>query len=57
MRWIASRGRVEFDAAGKPVLMRGASLDNTARKLAEEAAHDLSGRLIHAQEEGDAARP
>ena len=51
MRWIASRGRVEFDAAGKPVLMRGASLDNTARKLAEEAAHDLSGRLIHAQEE------
>ena len=30
--------------------MRGASLDNTARKLAEEAAHDLSGRLIHARE-------
>ena len=24
-RWIASRGRVEFDAAGKPVLMRGAA--------------------------------
>jgi PAS domain S-box-containing protein len=51
IRWIASRGRVEFDAAGKPVLVRGASLDNTARKLAEEAAHDLSGRLIEAQEE------
>jgi PAS domain S-box-containing protein len=51
IRWIASRGRVEFDAAGKPVLMRGSSLDNTARKLAEEAAYDLSGRLIHAQEE------
>ena len=51
VRWIASRGRVEFDAGGKPVFMRGASLDNTARKLAEEAAHDLSGRLIHAQEE------
>ena len=51
VRWIASRGRVEFNAAGKPVLMRGASLDNTARKLAEESAHDLSGRLIHAQEE------
>jgi PAS domain S-box-containing protein len=49
VRWIASRGRVEFDAAGKPVFMRGAALDNTARKLAEEAAHDLSGRLIHAQ--------
>jgi hypothetical protein len=26
MRWIASRGGVEFDAIGKPVLMRGASL-------------------------------
>jgi PAS domain S-box-containing protein len=51
VRWIASRGRLEFDAAGKPVFMRGAALDNTARKLAEEAAHDLSGRLIHAQEE------
>jgi PAS domain S-box-containing protein len=54
MRWIASRGRVEFDASGKPVLIRGASLDNTARKLAEEAAQDLSGRLIHAQEEWQA---
>ncbi|HEY5705120.1 MAG TPA: PAS domain-containing protein [Terrimicrobiaceae bacterium] len=51
MRWIASRGCVEFDAAGKPVLMRGASRDSTARKVAEEAAHDLSGRLIQAQEE------
>jgi hypothetical protein len=46
-----ARGRVEFDATGKPVLMRGASLDNTARKLAEQAAHYLSGRLIHAQEQ------
>jgi two-component system, LuxR family, sensor kinase FixL len=50
IRWITSRGRVEFDATGKPVLVRGVSLDNTARKLAEEAAHDLSGRLIQAQE-------
>jgi PAS domain S-box-containing protein len=51
MRWIASRGSVEFDATGKPVLIRGASLDITSRKQAEEAAHDLSGRLIEAQEE------
>jgi PAS domain S-box-containing protein len=50
MRWIASRGRVKFNGAGKPVLMRGASLDITARKQAEEAARDLSGRLINAQE-------
>ncbi len=35
-RWIASRGRFEFSGAGKPVLMRGASLDITTRKQAEE---------------------
>jgi two-component system, LuxR family, sensor kinase FixL len=35
-RWIASRGRVEFNRAGKPVLMRGASLDITTRKQVEE---------------------
>ena len=51
MRWIASRGGVEFDAAGKPVIMRGASLDLTTRNQAEEVAHNLSGRLIQAQEE------
>jgi PAS domain S-box-containing protein len=51
MHWIASRGTVEFDATGKPVLIRGASLDIISRKQAEEAARDLSGRLIQAQEE------
>ena len=51
LRWITSRGRVEFDDQGKPARVRGASRDFTARKLAEEAAHQLSGRLIHAQEE------
>jgi signal transduction histidine kinase len=50
IRWIASRGRVKFNGAGKPVLMRGASMDITKRKQAEEAAHNLSGRLIYAQE-------
>jgi two-component system, LuxR family, sensor kinase FixL len=35
-RWIASRGRVEFNGAGKPVLMRGAALDITTRKKVEE---------------------
>ena len=29
-RWISSQSRVEFDAAGQPVLMRGASRDVTA---------------------------
>ncbi len=49
MRWIASSGRVEF-TDGTPTAMRGASLDITQRKQAEEAANHLSGRLIHAQE-------
>ena len=50
LRWIASCGRVEFNGAKKPVLVRGTSLDITERKLAEEEAQSLSGRLIHAQE-------
>ncbi len=49
IRWIASRGRVEF-SAGRPALIQGASLDITARRQAEDAARSLSGRLIHAQE-------
>jgi two-component system sensor kinase FixL len=51
IRWIASRGGVEFDASSKPILMRGASIDITSRKQTEEAARDLSGRLIQAREE------
>ena len=61
-RWIAGRGRVEFNG-GKPVRMRGVSLDITRRKQAElqaarqrdELAHlsrvallgELSGSLAH----------
>jgi two-component system, LuxR family, sensor kinase FixL len=37
IRWIATRGRVEFDGNGKPVRMRGVSMDITERKRAEEA--------------------
>jgi PAS domain S-box-containing protein len=63
VRWIAGRGHVEFDSDGKPVRMRGASVDITERKLAEveaarhrnEMAHlsrvttagELSGSLAH----------
>ena len=35
MRWIASRGQVEFNGRGKPVRVRGVSRDITKRKLAE----------------------
>jgi two-component system sensor kinase FixL len=62
VRWIAGRGRVEF-TGGKPLSMRGVSLDITWRKQAElEGAHqrnelahlsrvsllgELSGSLAH----------
>ena len=36
MRWIAGRGRVEFNKDGQPARMRGAALDITQRKQAEE---------------------
>lgn len=47
VRWISSQGRVEFDDVGKPLLMRGVSLDNTARKQAEHALHERRGELAH----------
>ena len=62
-RWIASRGRIEFDPQGKPLTLRGVSVDITARTRAElevqtqrdELAHlsrvtmlgELSGSLAH----------
>jgi signal transduction histidine kinase len=50
-RWIATRGRVEFDGQGQPVRLRGVSIDVTDRRRAEQEARDLSGRLISAQED------
>ena len=49
-RWIAMRGKVEYDDAGRVVRVRGVAMDITARKDAEEAVRSVSGRLIHAQE-------
>jgi two-component system, LuxR family, sensor kinase FixL len=36
LRWVAGWGQVEFDRDGRPVRMRGAALDITKRKQAEE---------------------
>jgi PAS domain S-box-containing protein len=36
IRWMTGRGQVEFNGEGQPVRMRGASLDITKRKKAEE---------------------
>jgi len=49
-RWISSRGRLERDAAGGPLLIRIASVDITERKRAEIDVRNLSGRLLSAQE-------
>jgi PAS domain S-box-containing protein len=47
VRWIASRGRVEFDGMGKAVLVRGVSLDITARKQAEQETLRLRQEITH----------
>jgi PAS domain S-box-containing protein len=41
IRWIISRGRVEFGRGGKPVRVRGISGDITDRKRAEEANRNV----------------
>jgi PAS domain S-box-containing protein len=48
IRWIGSRGRVEKDAAGRPMLMRGASRDVTERKQAEQETQLLRQEIAHA---------
>ena len=46
VRWIAGRGRVEF-GVGKPLRMRGVSLDITERKQAELEAARQRNELAH----------
>ena len=47
-RWISSQGRVEFDATGQPILIRGAALDVTARKQTEQETLVLRQEIAHA---------
>ncbi|MDM7922507.1 MAG: histidine kinase [Pyrinomonadaceae bacterium] len=49
IRWIRSMGQARLQENGEK-LFRGASVDITRRKLAEAEAHDLSHRLMDAQE-------
>jgi PAS domain S-box-containing protein len=51
VRWIAAHGRFHSGANAKQPRLLGASVDITERKRAEEAARDLSGRLLDAQED------
>src|ERR1035441_9018095 len=47
LRWISSQGRVEFDANGQPVRIRGASRDITAHKQAEQETQLLRHEVAH----------
>src|SRR3984885_11319502 len=51
VRWIAGRGRIEFDYYGKPRQLRAISIDITERRRGEDETRDLNGRLITAQED------
>ena len=46
-RWIAARGQAEFGGDGKPVLLRGASIDITGRKRAEHEMREKQRELVH----------
>jgi two-component system sensor kinase FixL len=47
LRWIHSRGRVEFNGDGKPILVRGVSLDITERNKAEQETQLLRQEIAH----------
>jgi PAS domain S-box-containing protein len=49
VRWIATTGRGEYDAAGVCVRMRGVSLDVTDRKQADEEISRREAQLAEAQ--------
>ena len=47
LRWIAARGKVEFDRDGQPLRMRGISQDISARKQSEEEAARRRREMEH----------
>ena len=49
IRWVSARFRPEF-VGNTPSIVRGAVVDITDLKMAEETALNLTGRLIDAQE-------
>ena len=55
LRWIVGRGHVEFNGNGQPVRMRGAALDITKRKQAEEQLRMSEATLRESKERIDLA--
>lgn len=47
IRWLAARGRLEFDGGGRPLRMRGVSIDITRRKRAEQEVQKQRSELAH----------
>ncbi len=47
MRWMSTRGSIQFDSAGKPSRLLGISIDITARKQAELDAQRGRAELSH----------
>jgi signal transduction histidine kinase len=47
VRWIAARGQVELNRAGKPTLLRGVALDVTDRVRAEHEVAQHRSELAH----------
>lgn len=47
-RWIDARGDAEYDDSGRPILLRGITMDITARKVAEERF----GRIVESAPNG-----
>ena len=47
IRWIASRGRAQFNGAGTPILVREVSLDVTERRKTEREAQLLRQEVAH----------
>jgi two-component system sensor kinase FixL len=47
VRWIASQGQAEFDANGRAVRVRGASMDCTERKKSEQETLLLRQEIAH----------
>ncbi|WP_436825265.1 sensor histidine kinase [Variovorax sp. DT-64] len=46
-RWIAAQGRAEFDSRGRAIRTRGAAMDCTARKKAEQEMRLLHQEIAH----------
>jgi len=51
IRWVSSRGRVEFDDTGKPLQIHGVLRDISSRKKTRGERDDLRLRLMRAHEQ------